>query len=153
MINPEEENRKVLRDLADELLSKGTSVRLKASGYSMYPVVRPGNTVIIKPVEPEKLQCGMIVAWKREKDMVVHRLILAYESGGKKYFITRGDSCRSSDKPVTVDMIAGRVETIYRGHKFFRPSMIHPIPERKYRMNRFITVILAYLKKIRGIKD
>lgn len=147
MNSEEDDQRKVLRGLADELLDKGTSIRITASGYSMYPAIKPGNTIIIKPVPLDKLKCGMIIAWKREKDMVVHRLVLAYESDEKRYYITRGDSCRSSDKPVTEDMIAGRVEAIYRGHRLLRPMMIHPIAERRYRVNRMKTVFLTYLRK------
>lgn len=146
-MNTESDQRKVLRDLADELLDKGTSIRISASGYSMFPAIRPGNTIIIKPVHPDELKCGMIIAWKREKDMVVHRLVLAYESDDTKYYITRGDSSRSSDKPVTLDMIAGRVEAIYRGHRLLRPVKIHPISERRYRVNRFITTLLRYIKR------
>lgn len=146
-MNTEDDQRKVLRDLADELLDKGTSIRITASGYSMYPAIRPGNTIIIKPVEEEELKCGSIIAWKREKDMVVHRLVLVYESENKKYFITRGDSCRSLDRPVTHDMIAGRVEAIYKGHRLLRPMLVHPIPERKYKANRLRTIFLGYLRK------
>ena len=147
-MSAENDQRKVLRGLADELLSKGTSIRITASGYSMYPVIRPGNTIIIKPVFEEELRCGAIIAWKREKDMVVHRLVLVYESDDKKYYITRGDSCRSSDKPVTHDQIAGRVEAIYKGHRLVQPDVIHPIPERRYRINRFKTIFLRYLIKL-----
>jgi signal peptidase I len=146
-MNTESDERKVLRDLADELLDKGTSIRITASGYSMFPAIRPGNTIIIKPVQPDELKCGMIIAWKREKDLVVHRLVLAYESDDTKYYITRGDSSRFSDKPVTRDMIAGRVEAIYKGHRLLRPAKIHPISERRYRLNRIRTVFLGYLKK------
>ncbi|MDT8400853.1 MAG: signal peptidase I [Bacteroidales bacterium] len=147
-MNAEDDQRKVLRDLADELLDKGTSIRINASGYSMYPAIRPGNIIIIKPVVEEDLKCGSIIAWKREKDLVVHRLVLAYESDNKKYYITRGDSCRSSDSPVTHDMIAGRVEAIYKGHRLVAPAMKHPISERRYRLNRFKTIFLGYFHKI-----
>lgn len=150
--DPDKDQRKVLRDLADELLDKGTSLRVEASGYSMYPAISPGNIIIIKPVPREELKCGMIIAWKRENDMVVHRLVLAYESDGERYFITRGDSCRSSDKPVSGDMIAGRVEAIYKGHNLIRPIKIHPIPERQYKLNRFRTVLISYLNKMLLLK-
>ena len=146
-MNTKDDQRKVLRYLADELLDKGTSIRITASGYSMFPAIRPGNTIIIKPVPPDELKCGMIIAWKREKDLVVHRLVLAYEADGEKYYLTRGDSSRSSDKPVTIDMIAGRVEAIYKGHRLLRPVKIHPISERRYRLNRIITFLLRYINR------
>ena len=144
----EDDQRKVLRDLADELLNKGTSIRIDASGYSMYPAINPGNTIIIKPVAEEDLKCGCIIAWKREKDLVVHRLVLVYEADGKKYYITRGDNCRSSDNPVSHDMIAGRVEAIYKGHRLVRPPFRHPISEGRYRLNRVKATLLGYLNKL-----
>ena len=153
MMNAEEENRKVLRGLADELLDKGTSIRIEASGYSMYPAIVPGNTIIIKPVAAEELKCGMIIAWKREKDLVVHRLVLAYESDNEKYYITRGDSCQSSDKPVSFNMIAGRVEAIYKGHRLLRPQKVHPIPERRYQWNRMIVVLMGYVRRVLRRRD
>jgi len=146
-MNTKDAERKILRGLADELLDKGTSLRIKASGYSMYPAIKPGNTIIIKPVPHAELKCGMIIAWKRKKDIVVHRLVLAYESNGKKYYITRGDSCSASDRPVTTDMIAGRVEAIYKGHDLLRPVHIHPIPERRYRFNKLTSTFRTWYDK------
>jgi hypothetical protein len=39
------------------------------------------------------------------------------------------------------------VEAIYKGHRLLRPVKIHPISERRYRMNRFITTLLRYIHR------
>jgi signal peptidase I len=141
---------KILRGLAGELLEKGTSVRIEAGGYSMYPLIKPGNSIVIRPVSVGQLKPGMIIAWKRDNDMVVHRLVNIYEVDGVKMFLTRGDSSPVSDDPVKFEDIAGRVEAIYRSDYLFRPERLYPIPERRYRINRLRVRIIQILNAVAG---
>jgi len=52
---------------------------------------------------------GEIIAVRRETGLVVHRLSKITVKNGVRLFIARGDSNASSDYPVTIDMIAGRI--------------------------------------------
>jgi signal peptidase I len=133
---------KILRGIADELLEAGTSVRIEAGGYSMYPVIKPGNSIVIRPVSASDLKPGMIIAWRRDNDMVVHRLVSIYDAGGRTMYLTRGDSSPAFDDPVEFSEIAGRVEAVYRADYLFRPPRLYPIPERRYRANRLMVRII-----------
>jgi signal peptidase I len=92
------------------LLAGGTSLRLSAYGYSMYPSLKPGTIVTIEPVKTgDKLSPGEIIAWKREDLFIIHRLVKIVGSGDTIQYVTRGDSCLYPDLPINKEQIAGRV--------------------------------------------
>jgi signal peptidase I len=133
-----------LLHLGDDLLGTGLALRINASGYSMYPAVRPGDIIEIAPLgKRDYLKPGEIVAIRREADFVVHRFIKSIEEpGGKVLVITRGDSNANFDRPVDSEFVAGRVVTIIRGRTTIRnPLSRTNIP---YRRNR----ILAALRRL-----
>lgn len=92
------------------LLAEGKSIRVKAHGYSMYPSIKPGSMVLIEPLRlkgPPKE--GEIIAIRRESGLIVHRFCRTIIKNGITMYIARGDSNAYADKPVTLDMIAGRI--------------------------------------------
>ncbi|MGB8492534.1 MAG: signal peptidase I [Bacteroidales bacterium] len=104
----------ILKDIGFSLLAEGKIIRVRAEGYSMYPAIKPGSVIYIKPLQEETSLPGDIIAVKRESGFVVHRCIRNIEKEGKKYIITRGDSIMAEDDPVDYKDIAGtviRVET------------------------------------------
>ena len=115
-MNKYHNKRTVVRDLSFSLLTEGKILKIKANGYSMYPLIKPGSVIFIEPLSDEPtLTPGEIIAWKRESGFVVHRLIRITLNGNEITYFTRGDSCARIDNPVTRDQIAGkvvRVETL-----------------------------------------
>ena len=92
------------------MLSEGTTIRIKAHGYSMYPSIKPGSLLIIEPLRVKgDPVMGEIVAIKRKNGMIVHRLVRIIIKDGKRLYIARGDSNAMADNPVPIGMIAGRV--------------------------------------------
>lgn len=99
-----------IKNMSFALLSEGKSIRIKAQGYSMFPAIKPGTVVIIEPLKVKGPPApGEIVAIKRNKGIVVHRIVKITEENGVKKYIARGDSNSTYDPPVTIDMIPGRV--------------------------------------------
>lgn len=144
------ENKKVYKEVFDSLLKEGKSIRLEASGYSMYPAIKPGYFIHIEPLNQfSQLQEGQIIAWKRENDIVVHRLVHIYESGKHKYFITRGDSAPSSDEPVVLSDIAGKVVFIECRSRKRQSLSKTGIPEWKYNLNRKLAWLCRKISKVR----
>lgn len=142
----ERDKKKILKEFTTGLLEDGSDVRIIASGYSMYPAISPGNPIIIEPVKDKaNLKPGEIIAWERDSDLVVHRLIHIYESDGELYYITRGDATLTSDNPVSFNLIAGRVVSIEKRGKRRLPASIFLIPEWRYRLNRFIVRVKGFL--------
>ena len=96
-------------DIVIDLLGSGHSVELPAKGYSMFPIFRPGDRVIVKPLaEGEFPEPGSVVVYidncvsaqgagRRAQGhndvMVMHRLVeIIADDSGELLFITRGDS-------------------------------------------------------------
>ncbi|MCA1758075.1 MAG: hypothetical protein LC649_11525 [Bacteroidales bacterium] len=160
------EKKKALRELVGRLLEEGNPIRIPANGYSMFPAIRPGDALTITPVEdPVTLREGEVVAWKREHDLVVHRLVAVRIHDDRIVLVTRGDSCLAADQPILPLSLAGRVTDIQRKgrkeHSFLTsggrhfsaygqtpPTVIPQIPEWKYRLNYFARRIIIIFRKI-----
>lgn len=131
-----------LQRLGSELLSEGLSVRMNASGYSMFPALRPGDVIDIVPVggTGASLVTGEIVALKRDNDFVVHRFLGYFEREGRRWLFTRGDSTLRADEPFAEEALAGRVVAVTRGTRVVR----NPQPRTNifYRWNRLMVIFL-----------
>jgi hypothetical protein len=130
-----------LHRLGSELLAGGLTLRITASGHSMFPAIRQGDVIEIVPVGTVGLPVvGEVVALKRENDFVVHRLLGYYERDGRRWLFTRGDSVLRADDPYPEEALAGRVVTIIRGKRVWR----NPAPRTNinYRLNRLLVVFL-----------
>jgi len=146
-----ESKKKALRELVSRLLEEGISIRIPADGYSMFPAIHPGDAIRISPVnDPGTLSRGEIVAWKREHDLVVHRLISIKCLEDRMVFITRGDSSMNSDQPILPELLAGRVTMIEKKGKKLIPEIIPEIPGWRYRMNFIRARIISMVSRVTG---
>jgi signal peptidase I len=142
-----------VKDMSLILLAEGKTIRIKAHGYSMYPAIKPGSLILIEPLKKKgKPLPGEIIAIKREKGIVVHRVVKRVITNGISYYITRGDSNANKDNPVTIEKIVGRVVKS-------EPTGENPIPadisinnKPRYVINRLTVIVIFLLKKIKSIK-
>ena len=69
----------------------------RISGYSMYPLLRQGRKVLLKPIaQPHELRVGDVVACRPGAgEPAIHRVVKIADDG--RLFITKGDNCRRSD--------------------------------------------------------
>ena len=140
------DKKKVLKEFTAGLLEEGSEVKIIASGYSMYPAISPGNPIILERVKTrDDLREGDIIAWERESDFVVHRLIHIFESDSEIFYLTRGDATLTSDSPVPFSLIAGRVTFIEKRGVRRAPGSTILIPEWRYKFNRFIARVKGFL--------
>jgi signal peptidase I len=103
-------NKNIVNDISITLLSEGKTIRIKAHGYSMYPCIKPGSLILIEPIQVKGAPLpGEIIAVRREKGLIVHRLSKVVINNGVKSYIARGDSNAYSDNPVKINKIAGRI--------------------------------------------
>jgi hypothetical protein len=86
-------------------------VRLHVTGLSMSPLLRPGDVVIVQPVEANTLRTGDVIVLRRASDVVTHRLIAVDARGWQ----AKGDSTSLADAPVAAQAIVGRVAAFERG--------------------------------------
>jgi hypothetical protein len=118
----------------------------------MYPAIKPGNIIHIEAIaDPGKLAPCQVIAWKRDNDLVVHRIIKIMESPGLSssdlLIQTRGDSSLSPDKPVSFTDIAGKVVQVEDGPVFIPPA-VKTLSKASYRINRSKVWILIRIRKI-----
>ena len=143
-MSPQQADKESLHRLGAELLGTGHTIRITASGYSMYPAIRQGDIIEISPVEPgAALTPGELIAIKRETDFIVHRFLGYFEKEGKRWLFTRGDSNLRPDRSVGEEALAGRVVTIIRGRRVWR----NPLPRTNihYRWNRLMVLVVQFL--------
>jgi len=98
--------------LQDETLD-GQRFKLRVTGPSMAPLLRPGDRVIAESVRPAELVRGDLVVVRRSEDLVTHRLIFIDARG----WHTKGDNSLILDPPIISDAIMGRVVAIERGNQ------------------------------------
>lgn len=134
-----------LKEVSLSLLAEGKSLRIKTTGYSMFPAIRPGNIVIIAPVKNQSnLTPGDIIVFRRDSGFVLHRLTDIRYQKEIAFYITRGDSSMNEDKPVTADKISGLVIAIETKRGKIKPhrNKIH------YRRNRLMVKSIHVFDKL-----
>lgn len=138
----------ILRETGSSLLDEGKTLRIRAEGFSMYPSIKPGSVVLIEPYNPPiEPVTGEIIAWRRESGFVVHRLVRIAYDDNERFFITRGDSTRSDDPPVSSGQLAGRVTGVESpGGKTVR--IISSIPSPTVYLSNRLLAWLALRKAI-----
>ena len=95
---------------------EGKQHLIPVQGYSMFPLVRDGDQVLITHgyymVHP-----GDIVVFRQAGKLFAHRVIRIYNAGGKVGFLTKGDNSTACDSMLSSNDIIGRAVAIKRGNK------------------------------------
>jgi len=134
--------------ISEDILNNGIDVRIETSGPSMLPFIRTGDKIIIRP--EKKMNIGDIIVFKRDDQMVCHRVVRVFGKDGIKYYQTRGDTHFSPDEPVTADQILGKVVRIERENvSFARRSLLLIHPALKF--GRLNAIVISALIKIKNI--
>ena len=141
----------LLKDVGFSLLAEGTTIRIRADGYSMYPRIKPGSVIYIEPVNENSLpSTGEIAALKKDSGFIVHRIVRIFEDGGKKFVVTRGDSGMEEDDPEPVSAIAGRVVKVEMpSGKAVTEKALNKNPN--YTQNRLLLRIILQISRLKRI--
>lgn len=86
------------------LLSEGHVVEIHAGGYSMFPLLRPGDKLVVQP-QKGSLSCGDIIVFDRGDVLVAHRLI----EFRPDQVVCKGDGFVTYDTPVDLRKVVGKV--------------------------------------------
>jgi signal peptidase I len=108
-------------ELAEEVIRKFGTVRLRVQGTSMTPAIRPGDTISIQRTHPREIETGEIIFFSRDGRMYAHRVIRRVHADGEIKFITQGDRMQHPDPAVSAAEILGRVVMIERGQRRIAP--------------------------------
>ena len=92
--------------LMEAVLEKNVPIRFTASGCSMKPFIRDGDTITISPVHL-RLRPGDVVSFVNPycNKLMVHRILNASQQG----YLIKGDNNSVPDGLIPADSIIGRV--------------------------------------------
>ncbi|MBW6465114.1 MAG: S24/S26 family peptidase [Brevefilum sp.] len=113
-------------ELSAEVLRSGWSIRFRAHGKSMTPLLRDGDLLLVQPVEHGSLRPGEIVLCSLSPShVVVHRIIRhARQSDGDR-FLVQGDQASTPDGWFNSDQIFGRLVEIERDGRRIQMVTLH----------------------------
>jgi signal peptidase I len=96
-------------------LSRQNPVQLRISGSTMRPSLEDGDLVTIEPVNAQSVKTGDIILYQSLSDTaLIHRVVRLEQRSAGRYVITRGDASATSDVPVPLHHVMGRVTTVNR---------------------------------------
>jgi signal peptidase I len=98
----------------EEALMKGTVVRFRAEGNSMYPTIRDGEAIMVAAVCTNDGVRGDVLLCRHGKRLLAHRVVGVTTDGTERFFELRGDAKASCDAPVGARAVVGRVVGVRR---------------------------------------
>lgn len=104
--------------LFEDILDKGMSLRVRATGRSMTPSLGTGEVITIRQASCSSLKRGDLLFLKNVDGYpVIHRLVNKKKRHNVLTFQTRGDALIALDRPVREENILGKVCELEKGQK------------------------------------
>jgi hypothetical protein len=125
-----------------KMLGEGRTVAVTAGGFSMWPAIRPGDTVVIGPRGEGPPAAGQIVALRRDGGFVLHRITRVITDSGRMLIVTCGDAAARADEPAGPETIIGVVLSVTRAGRQLSP------PRRRWprRLNRMTAEVIGWVR-------
>jgi hypothetical protein len=116
--------------LADVLRRFGEA-RIRATGGSMFPVIRSGETLTVRHCTVDQVRRGDVVLVLDGERMYAHRLVDVALVAGARWLVARGDSHWRRDPARPASSLLGRVVAVTRNgwqrEEPFRCSVVQRI--------------------------
>ncbi len=97
-------------NLFEEILNKGSDIRVRVTGRSMAPFLTSGDIVTIRKVESRTLIKGDIVFFKTNEGVSkLHRLVKIIHMDDDICFWAKGDALKMYDEPFYPNQVMGKV--------------------------------------------
>ena len=91
------------------LLGSGRTVRFRAHGWSMYPLIQDGDVLHVVPIQPDRIRRGDILLCRLGPGIVAHRVTQIRRADAALSFRLRGDASFASDGWVEQGAVLGKV--------------------------------------------
>ena len=98
-------------ELLEEMLRRGGEVALRGRGRSMWPVIAPGDSVVVRRCDRPPVP-GEIIVVRARIGLVTHRLVRRQPNPAR--LVTRGDWLSAEDPPLCEDALVGVVVRIVK---------------------------------------
>jgi hypothetical protein len=109
-------NRSIANELWYDFFNKKGKGWLPVLTDSMVPLIRPGDQVLISFNGGEQINFGDILLFKRNGELIVHRVLRKCQREKGVYFLEQGDARHTSGLVGAINAI-GRVDLVKRGNK------------------------------------
>jgi signal peptidase I len=90
------------------LLAREGRAWVQAASSSMSPLIQPGDRLHLRALDPGGARAGMIVAFRRDGVLIVHRVLAETPAG----LVTGGDALVDADAPTRAGELVARVVAI-----------------------------------------
>lgn len=149
MKNVKKTDNDILVPLVLESINSGKDVRIKISGYSMYPLVSNWRDSVLL-TKADKIKKGDVPLIQREDGKyVLHRVVKIKEG----MFALRGDYEQKIEYPVSPDGVVAVAKGFYRNEKFIScESLIYKIYKAFWMNTAMIRPLMLKLLAIRSSK-
>lgn len=109
-------NRSISNELWCDFFAQKGKGWLPVLTDSMVPMIRPGDQVLISFTGVEQINFGDILLFKRNGELIVHRVLRKWQREEGVYFLEQGDT-RYTFGLVSAKNAIGRVDLVKRGNK------------------------------------
>jgi hypothetical protein len=101
-------------ELLIQSLQRGLRVPVRLTGI-LSPLVRPGDSVLLEQVDPERLGMGELVVFEGSSGLIAHRILQKRRFGECAWFQTAGQRAHIPDPWIPGTWIIGRASEIRQG--------------------------------------
>ncbi len=128
----------ILFPLIEENIKQGKDVRIKVTGYSMYPMVASLRDSVVLTM-PKELRRGDIPLFKRNDGKYILHRIVGIKNGAYKI---RGDYEQKIEYPVYPEQVIAVVNGFYRNNKYISCDNI------KYKLYKAFWMNTAFFRPL-----
>ncbi|WP_114744548.1 S24 family peptidase [Falsibacillus pallidus] len=108
-------------NLLQNVIKREGKITLPATGNSMFPYIRRGDSCTFIPFEPDELKRGDIALFHQiDGRLVAHRFFYVHHD----QYLFKGDSNQGFDHVVAKEQLIGKLVSIKRNNRLYAPSAI-----------------------------
>jgi Peptidase S24-like len=112
--------------LVAEALRRFGAARVRVTGISMLPAIRPRDVLLVEPRALEQIRVDDIVLFTLDDRLFAHRVVrTGVDDSGGPALVTRGDTHRDEDLPITSSQLLGQVLTVWRSGRAIQAPFPH----------------------------
>lgn len=139
-----------IKQVVVNLLHKGHTVKVKATGVSMIPTLWPQTSLVVESSQCSEIKVGDIVLFIKDNDsLIAHRVMQL----SNDQMLTQGDSCILDDgwikkndvigKVVRAEALFIKISTIWIGARLYAKLLMATSP-LSHRTNNIIAKIYVF---------
>lgn len=132
-------------DVIADLLARGHSVRFRATGHSMHPIIRCNDYLLVEPVST--IARGSVVLTLAERGLTAHRVIEVADG----MVVTRGDNVRGLDPAIARARVLGVVTHAERNGRMRRVIALSGVALSALRFAFRVLIHFAPDAHLRGV--